>query len=296
MARRKKDMDYELLFDLENQISLVDLLRHQEILQYRTKTIRSGGLVECEIYPIYKKTYLKKIKAQRLEPTPEAMRVVNERNARKKVVRLLNNNFTEADVVCHLTYAGDTPDQNQAQKDIRNYIRRIKQYRKRNGLEEIKYLYVIEWNDGSSGKPKRIHHHLVMSGIDRDLAEKMWTHGRANCDRLKPDEFGLEGLGRYMVKNPNNQKRWAASRNLKKPVESIADHKVTVRQVERIAVQMENSAGKIFASKFPNCELLNITVKRSDHIAGAYVYAHMRKRPKEEKHDYLSRKKTKNSR
>lgn len=277
---RKKDKDYELLFDVENQISIAEILKHQEVLQYRTKTITSGSLVECEIYPIYKKTYLKKVKAAKEKITPESQKAVNERNTRKKVIRLLNTNFDSSDLVCHLTYAGDAPDQEQAQKDIRNYIRRVKDFRKKNNLPELKYLYVMEWDDGYSGRAKRIHHHIVMNNMDRDTAEQLWPFGWANCDRLKPDEFGLEALGRYMVKNPNGQKRWAASRNLKKPVETIADHKVTVRQVERIAVQMEDQAGKIFASKFPACNLLDIAIKRSEHIAGAYVYAKMRKQKK----------------
>jgi hypothetical protein len=46
---------------------------------------------------------------------------------------------------------------------------------------------------------------------------------------------------------------------------------------------MEEQAGKIFASKFPTCNILDITVKRSDRVAGAYVYAKMRKTPTREK-------------
>lgn len=268
--------DYECLFDYENQITIADLLRHDDVLRYRTKTITSGPVVECEIYPIWKhRTEVKKAAECK---TPLAQKAVNERNARKRLIRKINSNFTEADVVCHLTYADEAPDLDQARKDMQNYIRRVRDYRKRMGMSELKYVYVIEYDDGESGtKAKRIHQHVIMSGMDRDIAQQLWTKGRANCDRLQPDEYGFEALARYMLKDPKGKKRWSGSKNLAEPIETIADHKVTVRQVERIAMQMEESAGKIFASKFPACNILDITVKRSDRVAGAYIYAKMRK-------------------
>lgn len=274
--------DYECLFDLENQITIADLLRHDDVLRYRTKTITSGPVVECEIYPIWK--HQSEIKRASENRTPLAQKALNEKNAKKRLIRKINANFTDQDVACHMTYAGEAPDLEQARKDVQNYIRRIKDYRRKNGMSEIKYVYVIEFDDGESGnKPKRIHQHVIMSGMDRDIAQSMWTKGRANCDRLQQDEYGYEALARYMLKDPKGKKRWSGSKNLAEPIETIADHKVTVRQVERIATQMEEQAGKIFASKFPSCNILDITVKRSDRVAGAYVYAKMRKTPTREK-------------
>ena len=268
--------DYECLFDAENQISIADLLRHDDVLRYRTKTITSGQVVECEIYPIWK--HSAEVKKAAEYKTPSAQKAVNDRNAKKRLIRKINCNFDEKDVACHMTYAGDAPDLNQARRDMQNYIRRVRDYRRKNGMTDLKYVYVIEFDDGESGKPaKRIHQHVILSGMDRDVAQQLWTKGRSNCDRLQPDEYGFEALGRYMLKDPKGRKRWAGSKNLVEPIETIADHKVTVRQVERIALQMEEQAGKIFAAKFPACNILDITVKRSEHVAGAYVYAKMRK-------------------
>ena len=42
--------------------------------------------------------------------------------------------------------------------------------------------------------------------------------------------------------------------------ESVADHKITIRKIERIATEFDEQAGKIFAKEFPNCNLLNIEV------------------------------------
>ena len=277
MSKGYSSQEYECLFDVDNQISIAEMLRNDAVLRYRTRTITCGKMVECEIYPIWKRR--PEVQKARQFVTSEAQKKVNDRNAKKKLIRKLNTNFDENDVVCHLTYEETPPDMVQAKKDIQNYIRRVRDYRKKNNMTEFKYLYVIEYDDGQSReKTKRIHQHIVMSGMDRDIAEKLWTNGIANCDRLKPDEYGLEALGRYMTKDPKGYKRWAGSKNLAEfTKESVADHKITVRKIERIATQFDEQAGKIFAKEFPACKVLSIEVKRSDHVAGAYVYAKMNK-------------------
>lgn len=50
-------------------------------------------------------------------------------------------------------------------KDIQNYFRCIKAYRKKHGLPPVKYIYVVECKNG------RWHWHGIMSAIDRDVAE-----------------------------------------------------------------------------------------------------------------------------
>lgn len=283
VGRRKgySSKNYECLFDYENQISIADLFSHDDVLRYRTKTITSGSIVECEIFPIWKNR--SEVKKAREYVTPEAQRAVNERNAKKTIIRKINTNFTSEDVVCHLTYAGEPPSLDEARKDIRNYIRRIKDFRRRYNLPEMKYIYVIEFDDGETGRLKRIHQHIIMSAIDRDIAEGLWGKGRANCDRLKPDEYGLEALARYMVKDPRGVKRWAGSRNLLEPIVTIADHKVSKHQIEKIALEFEESGGVILSSKYPDCNLLDVVTKRSDYVAGVYVYAKMRKRRNNQK-------------
>jgi hypothetical protein len=48
------------LFDLEilpaereTPDDLIENLRHKNVYRYRTKTIKAGNLLECEIYPVY---------------------------------------------------------------------------------------------------------------------------------------------------------------------------------------------------------------------------------------------------
>ena len=103
-------------------------------------------------------------------------------------------------------------------------------------MGKAKYVYVIEWED--DGETKRVHHHVIMSGMDRETAETIWGAGRTNAARLQPDDAGLEALARYITKgtgHAKHSKRWGASKGLKKPKITTADKKISKRQMARMA-------------------------------------------------------------
>ena len=69
------------------------------------------------------------------------------------------------------------PDsEERARKDIQNFIKRINRRRKKAGLENAKYIYILAM-DGY----KRPHFHILLSGdgVDRDELEELW----GKCDR-----------------------------------------------------------------------------------------------------------------
>jgi hypothetical protein len=247
-------------------------LRSKDIFTYRVKTIKSGKMLESEIYPLWKN----RSEATRAKKEIESRKVqknLNDKNAKKNIIRKINTNFTDEDLAIDLTYKGSPPDEEQARKDIQNYIRRVREYRRKNGLPELKYIYVIEFD--TDGKKKRVHHHMLMNSMDRDVAEKLWGKGYANARRLQPNEFGLEGIARYITKDPKGTKRWCASRNLQEPKITIADHKITKRQAEKIA-RNQNEAAAIFEKIYKGYKFNDINVKYSDYVSGAYLYARMR--------------------
>jgi hypothetical protein len=136
---------YEYLFDAEcgTAATVRDLLRHADVSNYRTRTIYSGDILEVEAYPIWRtQSELRKAKEHE---SREAQKNLNAKNARKKLVRKINANFTADDLCVTLTYKGDPPNEATARRDMQNYIRRVRNYRSRNGLPELKYVYVIEY-------------------------------------------------------------------------------------------------------------------------------------------------------
>lgn len=258
----------------DSREEIFESLRKNKALFYRVKTIKSGNMLECEIYPVWLRRF-EASRAKRASKTRLAQRNLNDKNAKKNLIRLVNTNFSEYDLAVDLTYRGYAPNEEQARKDIQNYIRRIKSYRKKHGLPELKYVYVIEF-DETEGSTKRIHHHMIMNSMDRDVLEKLWGKGYANSRRLQPNEFGLEGIARYMSKDPKGTKRWSASRNLKRPKITVADHKMTKRKVEKIAKD-ENNSQVIFQKLYPGYAFNDIKVKYSDFVSGVYLYVRMRK-------------------
>jgi len=246
-------------------------------MPYREKKIYSGQMLEIEIYPITleerKHSRKKKEKA-----SAQKQKNLNDKNAKKHLTRLINANFTDDDLAVHLTYRDkELPkSEEEARKDVANYIRRVKYYRKKKGLPELKYIAVIEYKESEEeGKGVRLHHHLIMNDMDRDEIEKLWGKGRANADRLKADEFGYEALARYITKDPKGSKRWTQSKNIKQPLVKVNDHKYSKKKIQQIASNSEDR--ELFEKLYPGYILNDCKAVINDVNAANYIYIKMRK-------------------
>ena len=285
---------YEYIFDKE--VTLSDPAEAGKGLKFRTKTIKSGDVLEVEVYPIWPTRSEERRAKEKV--TKAAQAAVNDRNARKRLDRLVNTNFGTDDLLVTLTYAGAAPDPEQGAKDIRNYLRRVKYWRKKHGLPEMKYIYVQEWEEEDPQmspqqlvfegmqssflepvKAKRVHHHIIMSGMDRDAAEGLWKKGRVNSRKLQPDEFGLRDLTGYLLKAPKTKKRWYGSRNLAEPKITVSDHKFSRRQIWKLAEGFTEAGSvlrKVYPGYVPSAEPV---IRTSEFVSGFYLYARMYKNP-----------------
>lgn len=276
--------NYEELYTMpleDNREEQIEALRDKDIKKYRVKTIKSGEMLECEIYPIWK-TGKKDNRREKKKPSREAQKNLNEKNTKKNVIRLINTNFISEDIWATFTYDNENLPDNpeQAKKDMQNYIRRLNRHIKKNNLPTLKYIYVTEYEEDEKKGKKRVHHHIIMNYRDRNTAEEMWDKGgRTNARRLQPDDYGLEGLARYITKDPKNSKRYTTSRNLEKPKITIADSKMTKRKAEKIAND-PNLASGIFQKLYEGYIFKDINIKYSDFVSGAYLYVRMRQMEK----------------
>lgn len=239
----------------------------------RERHIKSGKLFEADFYPVFDNGKRMPSRARKSHPsTPEQERY-NKKQAEKKLVRLINANFDEEDVIMHPTYvqALAPRSETEARRDIVNFMRRIRTRREselkrvraalaalpqsdalkgqRKDLKRriakleapFRYIYVIERVQYKSGKYKggnNWHFHLVLSGgIDRRELEKMWPCGiRTNADAFQPEKFGPEAIAKYMAKDCQGSKRICHSRNLQKPkILKPKDGKISPRGVEKLA-------------------------------------------------------------
>lgn len=275
-----KEYDVDEVYAYEDSYDdRLQLLGDKNIVKYRTKTIKSGDVVECEVYPIWnsKASLSRAPKSKKSRP---AQKNLNDKNALKYVIRLVNANFTDKDIWGTFTYETRKLPKTieDADKSFGNFIRRLKYYADKHGFPPVKYVYWTEFESDEKKGKHRVHHHIITNFPDRDVAEKLWRNGaRTQTRRLQADESGYEGAVRYCMKDPKGTKKYKASKNLQKPIVTIADTKFTRRKVERIVRGEENSVD-IFEKLYPGYDMIHYEHKLSEYVTGAYLYVKMSRR------------------
>lgn len=274
--------EYAALFDVEERTPLENYWRELPSrvpvgrMGYRTRTIKSGDVLEVEVYPIFGRQQEQRARAAKQQITKEAMERHNLEAAKRRIARLANCNFDDNDLHVTLTYR-QAPAFEQVQKDVRNFLRRVKRIRDKRGLTELKYIYAIE--DNEDGIKKRIHAHVLLSGgVDRAEIEGLWARGYANCDRLRPDENGLEAVARYIVKSTKNRKKWCCSKNLKKPKVRTSDTKLSNKRVQLLSRGIEVEAKELLQKLWPGYDYVDLRASYSDRVDGVYLRGKMHKK------------------
>ena len=233
MAKRKKGMtfipyDYEAAYNksLEdmNEFFVEQMFKHGKKVVYALKEIRAGDQFEVEIYPQFKKMDEVPPEGRSIKKdNDKAQRNLNDKNARKYVERLINENFTDRDLWLTFTYDNEhlppDGDIDAAIKNVQKFIRRVNYQRKKRGLPNARYVYVTAYNPTEE---IRWHHHIVMDGdMDMDVVEGCWKQSSRNeVRRLQKDENGLTGMAKYIVEEKNrvkSEKRWNSSQGLRDP-------------------------------------------------------------------------------
>ncbi len=227
----------------------------------------------------------------------EAQKKLNLKNARKQLNRLISTNFTSRDIVVHGTYRDSEMPSCEAEvrRDIQNYIKRIRRWRRKHGLPEMKYIYVIEAKVSERTGVLRWHFHMIMSGMDRDTAEQMWQHGDfTNADRLQPGKKGCEALAKYMIKAPMGSKRWVPSKNLDKPkVYKCRDGKISESWLARLAQQRTDDRA-YWENKYKGYRFVEANAYYNNFNGHWYLSVVMYKDEKEENECSAKRKNRRN--
>lgn len=285
MSRKKRtfdNYDYEEAYkrqieDLE-EWEMERLLKERKVNSlYRTTTTKAGKQIEVDIYPSFARQSDAPRTKRRRESRP-AQKNLNERRARRHLNNLAAANFGAGDLWGTFGYdeAHLPADIEEAQKLFSNFIRRINRKRRKQGKENLKYIYVTEYSDDPKRKI-RCHHHIIFSGdCDRDEIEKMWKYGsRPQTKRLDPDkDTGIAGLVSYITKDPKGKKRWNASKNLKKPEITRSYTKFKKRSVEQMAFD-HNLLEMQLKKKYPGYKFIDAQVKINNFNDGFYIYARM---------------------
>jgi len=166
----------------------------------------------------------------------------NERDAVKRLARILNANYTHGDLFLTCKYDDDgfaklartaianrkegqnTEDAvlEAAEHDLDNFLRRLKRHLKNKGIpsEDIRIVSSTSDMNGKTGEFVRPHHHLVVPRITFEEAAKLWNNGSVEYQILK-DQDDYTPLAAYIcaqVRRRPDAKKWSTTRNMKKTV------------------------------------------------------------------------------
>lgn len=280
-----KEYDYESLYDTPiNQLEekeIESLLKTNSIdHHYVAKTIRHGNQFDVELYPLFSKQDFQRWKPKK---TKKAQRNLNEKNAKKRLIRLINENFTIDDWAIHLTYSNQNRPSTieKAEKEVYKYIRKINYRRKKMGLLNAKWIYVTEYDPQ---KKIKVHHHLLMEkGIDRKVMKDLWTNGtRTEIKELEPDEYGLTGLANYISKDPKGKKRWKSSKGLKQPRERKSYTSFSKKKVRNMIAD-DTNVSIYMNSNYKSKTYLDHEIRYNKVNHMYYIYVRMRKKDFTEK-------------
>lgn len=274
----------------------------------REKHIKSGKLFEADFYPVWDDGRRMPSRAPKTKPSTAAQAKYNKLQAVKKLVRFINANFDEQDIIMHPTYEQAKAPQceEDARKDLINYLRRVKnrrvselkkvekvlaalpdtetlaeqrkelENRRRKLMAPFKYVYCIEKVEYKTGRyagRDNWHFHLfITGGITRNILEAMWTNGlRTNADQFQPEKYGPEAIAKYMAKDPQGAKRWVCSRNLDKPVESKPkDGKISRRGVATMA-QLRVDDASYWENRYKGYKFIRCYARYNDYNGHWYV-------------------------
>lgn len=299
---------YEILYDLKK-----GEYAEKAVGGIRTRTIRAGDTLEVESYPLIHVDQTAVREKKRRQSTA-AQIALNLKNARKRMRRLLEANFGAGDLVLHPTFDYGVVDygmeniadlrrawadqgfpmyDSDARRIIRNFIARVRRRIKKRGGDpmQLKYLYVIETTCEPKGEdpielPARYHYHMIMSGLGIltiDDINELWGYGYTKAQGVDMRFNGLAGFTNYITKQRRGRaggktRRWAHSKNLREPEMRVSDRKISRRRAAQVARDVQAFGKEIFEKLYPGYELQEAEVNYSDFVAGAFIYARLRRR------------------
>ena len=269
------------------------------------RTICGERYQELDLFWVTDREHRAGPRAKKHKASSQAQMQANAQRCKRRLVQLINRNFDERGFHCVLTYDDEhlPEDEGRAARDVTNYLRRLKDRMRREGMDEkdLKWLCVTEYQnaDPLQGlKEVRFHHHLLIQSdkLDREgrkelreMLEDCWAVGRGderetlgtvNADKLQPEQNGLQALANYLCKYPKRKKRWRASRGLRQPeYQRPNDTKWTKKRLADACTLCVDDA-EWWEKKFPGWRLLGAEPYFDEERAEWRLYARFYRKPK----------------
>ena len=138
---------------------------------------------------------------------------INDTNAKKKLIDLLERNFDKTDYYITFVYNEEDKPKNKADaiKDVKNTFRRIKRlYKQLN--KPLKYIWIMK-HDTKNGLYFRF---FMSKGIIPDILQQIIGKGQIF---VKPMDYFFPALVYYELSGaPLLYRRWSCSKNLEREI------------------------------------------------------------------------------
>lgn len=194
-------------------------------MAYIKETFTAPGVIEIKKYHSWRWGG-KKTRGANEKATSKKQKKINSEKSRMHLARLIATNFKRGDMRIDLTYAGEEPTPEEADRRIGNFINRAKRFYKKQGE-------IFKWILATENKEHRIHHHLLINfvkgKVEEDDIAKLWPYAKLNYRSTRKFDGGIEDAKRlawYITKETDKtigeegsiqKKRYRCSRNLMKP-------------------------------------------------------------------------------
>lgn len=256
---------------------------------YREQRHICNDYLDIDLFPVFAHARKGK-RRKKAKPTSLTQEKYNHQCRVKKLERLVLENFTPGEALFYNpSYDNEhlPADYDEAIRSRQNFIKRLKRYRKKKGLPELKYIVTTEQGKRSG----RFHHHMILNCADMSIAEldMLWSAGFAFSSLVMFTNDGVTGLVDYFCKkkkptekteeeDTESGKAWSASRNLRQPKETKRDGRVSVRAAKEL-YSLGNDAKAEWEKLYPDYNFSWAKALYNEINGGYYVAVRMRRKP-----------------
>lgn len=258
--------------------------------KYREVRTECGDFLDVDIFPVMTSGKPSKKRGKKYKPTSETMKRYNQRKRETRLERLILTNFGDNGVFFNPSWSDSylPSSEEDAKRFVNNFFRRLKTFRKRNGLPDLKYIYKLERGKRSG----RLHAHMILNCSDMPLGklDEIWGKGYCFSSKVCCDDEGCKGLSDYFCKEKKPEPKedddlgqdisyaWISSRNLDKPKERKRDGRIPKRQAVELC-NLGEDAKREYEKLYPGYDFAKARCLYNEVNGGWYIQARMRKRP-----------------
>ena len=187
---------YEDIYSLEEKelVYVAPEVHEKQLTFYNKKAIISNNVIEVIEYKENVCEGFKNSHGGKKKGTSTKKRSNNINQSKMALRRLINANVTGKDLFVTLTYKNNMLDIGEGKKDFKNFVKRWNYRRKKEGLDALKYVYVVEFQ-----KRGAVHFHCIFFGtgyIANKELNALWGKGFVKVNKIDK----VDNVGSYVVK------------------------------------------------------------------------------------------------